>query len=121
MHQIQESLTRIESSQNLFNLIFSRHPNVAHLHNVDFRYDFPQQYSAYGCFMAFALHAQRDGVMQADRSGIIGNSNLLGVGENHSGALAGSNGTGHIIDTQHNILAWNDNGAAIGRRQNIVA
>ena len=69
--------------------------------------------------MAFALHAHRDGVMQADRSGIIGNSNLLRVGEDHS--LAGSNGTGHIIDTQHNILAWNDNGAAIGRRQDVVA
>ena len=71
--------------------------------------------------MAFALHAHRDGVMQADRSRIIGNSNLLRIGENHSLALAASNGTGHIIDPQHNILAWNDNGAAIGRRQDVVA
>ena len=68
MYQIQESLTRVETIHNLLGLFFSGHPDVAHLHNVDLGYDFPQQHPADGCFITYAMHAHGEAGMQIDRT-----------------------------------------------------
>ena len=120
-NQIDKVISGIEAIQQRLNFLIGRHAEVAHFQNVHLGNNFPQQHPADSRFIALAVHAQRNRVVQANSSGIVGGSNLFSVGEYFRAATVVGNKARHVVNAQNDILTRHNYRAAVGRGQDVVA
>ena len=66
--------------------------------------------------LALVTQAHHDLGVQVHFAGIISDAHLIGIGEDPAFNFVAVNAAGHVVGPQHDILAGNDDGAAVGRR-----
>ena len=94
---------------------------MAHLHNVTFGDNFPQQNSTHRRVEHCSIYTNNYLSMQIDCLSIICASYLFRIGKDFAFTFGAGDASCHIVDAENNILAWNNYRAAICRGENIVA
>src|SRR5210317_1128256 len=87
MNEVNKGVSRIKLFQYLKGFSVSCHLDAAHLHDIDFRYDFPQKNPSDSGFIALAVRPQGDFGMKIDGIAIISRSNFLDIRKNPSVTL----------------------------------
>ncbi|OQC54575.1 MAG: hypothetical protein BWX55_00385 [Deltaproteobacteria bacterium ADurb.Bin022] len=83
-------------------------------------HDFGKNDSSSRGFFQFRINAHLDPRMQVNHAVINGGAHFVGTRKNHPVALDAGLGPGQVINTQNDVLAGNDDRAAVGRRKNII-
>ena len=114
-HDVFEGCAGLECLGNRGRAFFRCHHDVVKRHDDVVGHNFVEQNPSHRGFLPFSADPQEDLRMQLNRSGIVGNPDFVRAAEDAAVSLAVFDAARHVVDAQDDILARDNDRAAVGR------